>query len=77
MTYEEYFSLVQKELKPYLQVFQLTDSQILDFMRREESTIKNRYDYDMKEFEVGNITRKHLETRCTGGVAYCLSLMYE
>ena len=76
MTYEEYFNLVTKELKYYLEPYNLSDDEIVAYMNKNEFVIKNHYNRDIKAFNEGKITARQLSVVSVGAVAHTLDLMY-
>ena len=72
MTYEEYFELVKKGSEHYAEPYDLTDEQIVEFLKNQEDVIKERFEIDKEAFDKGEITIDQFKE----GVMYTLSLMY-
>lgn len=77
MEYQEYRNLVKQELKPYLDVYKLSDGEFEDFLNREEAIIKERYSMCLEAIEQGEMTVEQMEYGSVGSTAYCLSMLFE
>lgn len=77
MEYQEYRNSVKRELKPYLDVYKLSDGEFEDFLNREETIIKERYSMCLEAIEQGEMTAEQMEYGSVGSTAYCLSMLFE
>jgi hypothetical protein len=77
MEYQEYRNLVKRELKPYLDVYKLSDGEFEDFLNREEAIIKERYSMCLEAIKQGEMTEEQMEYGSVGSTAYCLSMLFE
>jgi hypothetical protein len=76
MTYEEYFELVKKGFEHYAKPYDLTDEQIVEFLKNQEDVIKERFEIDKEAFDKGEITIDQFKIGSVEGVTYTLNLMY-
>lgn len=77
MTYEMFFELVRKSLKPTLKVYKLTDEDLTNYMKSEEDTIRDSFEYGQYRVEHGEITKEQFATDSVSATAYCLYLLYK
>lgn len=77
ITYDEFFECVKKELAWELTGFKLTDKQLIEYMHKEEKTIKSRYNMEAEAYKNGKINDIIFSGSCASSVAECLGLMYE
>ena len=74
-TFDDYFAAIRNRLKNgYLS--DLTEPEIDEYLQREYDTIQGWYQRSKKDFEAGEITRRHFMEGSVGGSVYALHMMY-
>lgn len=77
MDYKKFFELVKASLAPDLEVYKLTDEDLVNYMKREEDTIKDGFEYGQYRVERGEITKEQFATDSVSATAHCLYLLYK
>lgn len=77
MDYEKFFELVKASLAPDLKVYKLTDEDLTNYMKSEDDTIRDSFEYGQYRVERGEITEEQFATDCVSATAYCLYLLYK
>lgn len=75
-TYEEFRSLVRKEIEDDLEDFELSAAEIDRYLKSNEKKVKEDYEMYSEEFDKGEITENMFRRGCVKTVSYCLGLMY-
>ena len=77
MDYQKYRDLVKQEIKPYVEVYSVTESELDDFISREERIIKERFGMCLEAIEKGEMTIEQMKYGSVGSTAYCLAMLFE